>query len=146
MVEITQIADEIGVGVHFNPFVTWNDKMLKYGVVRMDDLVHNILNWDRFYLSVRLQKLEILCLADFLNSSSPELYTYLWIIWMLQIQTLLIEGCIVCCSSSLALQVHTALPIWEIYGCILLRTKTRYGPIPFGDYTSPRLVDPGWGW
>ncbi|KAE7996407.1 hypothetical protein FH972_001136 [Carpinus fangiana] len=53
---ITQIADEIGVGVHFNPFVSWNDKMFKYGVVRMHDLVQDILNWERFYLSGRLQK------------------------------------------------------------------------------------------
>ncbi|XP_030456018.1 uncharacterized protein LOC115677102 isoform X4 [Syzygium oleosum] len=53
---ITEIADEIGVGVHFNPFVTWNDKMLKYGVVRMHDLVEDVLKWDRFYLSGRLQK------------------------------------------------------------------------------------------
>ncbi|XP_056172207.1 uncharacterized protein LOC130134369 isoform X1 [Syzygium oleosum] len=49
-------TDEIGVGVHFNPFVTWNDKMLKYGVVRMHDLVEDVLKWDRFYLSGRLQK------------------------------------------------------------------------------------------
>lgn len=27
MRKITEIADEIGVGVHFNPFVTWNDKV-----------------------------------------------------------------------------------------------------------------------
>ncbi|XP_059439626.1 uncharacterized protein LOC132172194 isoform X1 [Corylus avellana] len=53
---ITQIADEIGVGVHFNPFVSWNDKMFKYGIVRMHDLVQDILNWERFYLSGRLQK------------------------------------------------------------------------------------------
>ncbi|KAF5475342.1 hypothetical protein F2P56_007154 [Juglans regia] len=53
---ITEIADEIGVGVHFNPFVTWNHKMLKYGVVRMHDLIKDILNWERFYLSGRLQK------------------------------------------------------------------------------------------
>ncbi|GLU12700.1 hypothetical protein SLE2022_293620 [Rubroshorea leprosula] len=53
---ITEVADEIGVGVHFNPFVTWNNKMLKYGVVRMHNLVHDILNWERFYLSGRLQK------------------------------------------------------------------------------------------
>lgn len=53
---ITEIADEIGVGVHFNPFVTWNDKMLKYGVVRMHDLLQDVLRWDRFYLSGRLQK------------------------------------------------------------------------------------------
>lgn len=53
---ITEVADEIGVGVHFNPFVTWKDKMFKYGVVRMDDLVRDVLNWERFYLSGRLQK------------------------------------------------------------------------------------------
>ncbi|KAK3189047.1 hypothetical protein Dsin_028608 [Dipteronia sinensis] len=53
---ITQVADKIGVGVHFNPFVTWNDKMLKYGVVWMHDLVQDILTWERFYLSGRLQK------------------------------------------------------------------------------------------
>ncbi|KAL5840896.1 hypothetical protein ACOSQ3_013581 [Xanthoceras sorbifolium] len=53
---ITQVADEVGVGVYFNPFVTWNNKILKYGVVRMDDLVQDILNWERFYLSGRLQK------------------------------------------------------------------------------------------
>ncbi|CAL5371725.1 unnamed protein product [Camellia sinensis] len=50
------VADEIGVGVHFNPFVTWKDKMFKYGVVRMDDLVRDVLKWERFYLSGRLQK------------------------------------------------------------------------------------------
>ncbi|XP_031372873.1 phosphatidate cytidylyltransferase, mitochondrial isoform X2 [Punica granatum] len=54
--QITEIADGIGVGVHFNPFVTWNDKMLKYGVVQMHDLIEDVLNWDRFYLSGRLQK------------------------------------------------------------------------------------------
>ncbi|XP_017970698.1 PREDICTED: phosphatidate cytidylyltransferase, mitochondrial isoform X2 [Theobroma cacao] len=53
---ITEVADDIGVGVHFNPFVTWKNKMLKYGVVRMHDLVQDILNWERFYLSGRLQK------------------------------------------------------------------------------------------
>lgn len=53
---ITQVADKIGVGVHFNPFVTWNDKMLKYGVVRMHDLVQDVLHWERFYLCGRLQK------------------------------------------------------------------------------------------
>uniref|UniRef100_A0A7C8YLE6 Phosphatidate cytidylyltransferase, mitochondrial n=1 Tax=Opuntia streptacantha TaxID=393608 RepID=A0A7C8YLE6_OPUST len=53
---ITEVADEIGVGVHFNPFVSWNDKTFKYGVVRMHDLVEDVLNWERFYLSGRLQK------------------------------------------------------------------------------------------
>lgn len=53
---ITQVADRIGVGVHFNPFVVSNDRMIKYGVVRMQDLVQDILNWNHFYLSGRLQK------------------------------------------------------------------------------------------
>ncbi|CAI9267139.1 unnamed protein product [Lactuca saligna] len=53
---ITNVADHIGVGVHFNPFVSWNDKMYKYGVVQTDDLVQDMLNWERFYLSGRLQK------------------------------------------------------------------------------------------
>ncbi|XP_022571236.1 phosphatidate cytidylyltransferase, mitochondrial-like isoform X4 [Brassica napus] len=53
---ITQVADKVGVGVHFNPFVSWNDRKLKYGVVRMNDLVQDILDWNRFYLSGRLQK------------------------------------------------------------------------------------------
>jgi translocator assembly and maintenance protein 41 len=53
---ITNVADKVGVGVHFNPFVNWNDRKLKYGVVRMHDLVQDILDWKRFYLSGRLQK------------------------------------------------------------------------------------------
>ncbi|KAM1688502.1 hypothetical protein ACFX13_036856 [Malus domestica] len=53
---ITNVADGIGVGVHFNPFVSWDDKMYKYGVVRMHNLVQDVLNWERFYLSGRLQK------------------------------------------------------------------------------------------
>lgn len=31
-------------------------QMLKYGVVRMHDFVQDILNWEKFYLSGRLQK------------------------------------------------------------------------------------------
>ncbi|KAK1260072.1 hypothetical protein QJS04_geneDACA020005 [Acorus gramineus] len=53
---ITGVADRIGVGVHFNPYVKWEDKMIKYGVVRMHDLVQDLLYWERFYLSGRLQK------------------------------------------------------------------------------------------
>ncbi|KAI5667241.1 hypothetical protein M9H77_17094 [Catharanthus roseus] len=53
---ITDVADEIGVGVHFNPFVSVNNKMFKYGVVRMHDLIEDILGWKSFYLSGRLQK------------------------------------------------------------------------------------------
>ncbi|KAF3779755.1 Phosphatidate cytidylyltransferase [Nymphaea thermarum] len=54
--KITQIAEQIGVGVHFNPFVQWKDKVLKYGVIRMHDLVNDVLKWEKFYVSGRLQK------------------------------------------------------------------------------------------
>ncbi|KAK4254621.1 hypothetical protein QN277_009977 [Acacia crassicarpa] len=53
---VTEVADKIGVGVHFNPFVSWNRKMFKYGVVQIDDLLRDVLCWDRFYLSGRFQK------------------------------------------------------------------------------------------
>ncbi|XP_078172843.1 translocator assembly/maintenance protein isoform X1 [Carex rostrata] len=53
---ITCLADDIGAGVHFNPFVEWRDKRIKYGVVRMHDLAMDVLSWNRFYLSGRLQK------------------------------------------------------------------------------------------
>lgn len=53
---VTGVADGIGVGVHFNPFITCGDKMYKYGVVRVDDLIQDILEWKTFYLSGRLQK------------------------------------------------------------------------------------------
>ncbi|XP_020576233.1 phosphatidate cytidylyltransferase, mitochondrial isoform X2 [Phalaenopsis equestris] len=53
---ITSVADRVGAGVHFNPFVEWKDKIIKYGVVRMHDLAQDILTWDQFYLSGRLQK------------------------------------------------------------------------------------------
>ncbi|XP_074334490.1 uncharacterized protein LOC141671937 isoform X3 [Apium graveolens] len=53
---VTGVADGIGVGVHFNPFITCGDKMYKYGVVRVDDLIQDLLEWKTFYLSGRLQK------------------------------------------------------------------------------------------
>ncbi|XP_024021782.1 phosphatidate cytidylyltransferase, mitochondrial isoform X2 [Morus notabilis] len=53
---ITGVANGIGAGVHFNPYVNWGDKMFKYGVVRLHDLIKDILHWERFYLSGRLQK------------------------------------------------------------------------------------------
>ncbi|CAL0324802.1 unnamed protein product [Lupinus luteus] len=53
---VTGVADNIGVGVHFNPFVTWNGKMYKYGVVQTRDLLQDVLHWEKFYLCGRLQK------------------------------------------------------------------------------------------
>ncbi|XP_027918854.1 phosphatidate cytidylyltransferase, mitochondrial-like isoform X5 [Vigna unguiculata] len=54
--KITGVADKIGMGVHFNPFVCWNGKLFKYGVVRMHDLLQDVHYWEKFYLCGRLQK------------------------------------------------------------------------------------------
>ncbi|KAF3630774.1 putative haloacid dehalogenase-like hydrolase domain-containing protein 3-like [Capsicum annuum] len=48
------IADDIGVGVHFNPFVSCNNKMVKYGVVQMHDLIQDILGWERSQMAMKL--------------------------------------------------------------------------------------------
>lgn len=53
---ITEVAEEIGAGVHFNAFVPWKDKKIKYGVIRMHELIQDVLNWHRLYISGRLQK------------------------------------------------------------------------------------------
>nr|GMD96558.1 phosphatidate cytidylyltransferase, mitochondrial-like isoform X1 [Ipomoea batatas] len=44
---INGIANNIGVGIHFNPFVSWNNKMFKYGVVQVHDLIEDIQGWER---------------------------------------------------------------------------------------------------
>eukprot|EP00250_Pteridium_aquilinum_P012846 c20980_g1_i2 orf=811-1329(-) len=53
---ISLIADKVGAGVHFNAFVPWRGKMIKYGVIGMDYLTQDILSWKSLYVSGRLQK------------------------------------------------------------------------------------------
>ncbi|ONK75045.1 uncharacterized protein A4U43_C03F12750 [Asparagus officinalis] len=50
------VANRIGAGVHFNPFVEWKNKEIKYGVVGVQDLAREVLTWDKFFLCGRLQK------------------------------------------------------------------------------------------
>ncbi|XP_057832805.2 uncharacterized protein LOC131043591 [Cryptomeria japonica] len=63
---VTEVAEKIGVGVHFNAFVPWKDKKIKYGVIRMHWLIRDVLNWDSLYISGRLQK-PVHILRDNLN-------------------------------------------------------------------------------
>lgn len=53
---VSSVAETVGAGVHFNAFVPWQDKMLKYGVIGMDNLAEDILSWKSLYISGRLQK------------------------------------------------------------------------------------------
>ncbi|GKZ27509.1 mitochondrial translocator assembly and maintenance protein 41 [Aspergillus brasiliensis] len=47
---------ELGAGIYFNPFVTVNGTLIKYGVVSMDTLCRDLTTWDTLYLAGRLQK------------------------------------------------------------------------------------------
>ncbi|KAI5058101.1 hypothetical protein GOP47_0026271 [Adiantum capillus-veneris] len=53
---VSSVAEKVGAGVHFNAFVPWRDKLIKYGVIGMDHLAEDILSWKSLYISGRLQK------------------------------------------------------------------------------------------
>lgn len=53
---ISGIQDRMGAGVYFNPFITVNGVMIKYGVVNLDTIVEDLSEWNTLYLAGRLQK------------------------------------------------------------------------------------------
>ncbi|KAJ1895375.1 Mitochondrial translocator assembly and maintenance protein 41 [Kickxella alabastrina] len=53
---VTFVQERIGAGVYYNPFIEINGVMVKYGVVSMDTLSSDLLNWDSLYLAGRMHK------------------------------------------------------------------------------------------
>ncbi|KAI9677309.1 MAG: Mitochondrial translocator assembly and maintenance protein 41 [Trizodia sp. TS-e1964] len=53
---VSYVQDEWGAGVYFNPYVTVNGTLIKYGVVNLDTLCRDLSEWDTLYLAGRLQK------------------------------------------------------------------------------------------
>ncbi|KAF8930871.1 Mitochondrial translocator assembly and maintenance protein 41 [Dissophora ornata] len=53
---VAMTQERFGAGVYFNPFVEVNGMMIKYGVVSIDTLCNDLLNWETMYLSGRLHK------------------------------------------------------------------------------------------
>lgn len=53
---VSQVQDKWGAGVYFNPYVTVNGTLIKYGVVNIDTLCRDLSDWDTLYLAGRLQK------------------------------------------------------------------------------------------
>lgn len=53
---ISRVQDRWGAGVYFNPYVTVNGTLIKYGVVNLDTLCRDLSGWDTLYLAGRLQK------------------------------------------------------------------------------------------
>ncbi|KIX03406.1 uncharacterized protein Z518_06958 [Rhinocladiella mackenziei CBS 650.93] len=53
---VSKIQDSFGAGVYFNPYVTINGTLIKYGVVNLDTLCKDLSEWNTLYLAGRLQK------------------------------------------------------------------------------------------
>ena len=53
---VSRIQDKWGAGVYYNPYVTVNGTLIKYGVVNLDTLCNDLSTWDTLYLAGRLQK------------------------------------------------------------------------------------------
>ena len=53
---VSQIQDKWGAGIYYNPYVTVNGTLIKYGVVNLDTLCRDLSTWDTLYLAGRLQK------------------------------------------------------------------------------------------
>ena len=53
---VSQVQDKWGAGVYFNPYVTVNGALIKYGVVNLATLHDDLSDWNTLYLAGRLQK------------------------------------------------------------------------------------------
>jgi translocator assembly and maintenance protein 41 len=53
---VSYVQDSIGAGVYFNPYITINGTLVKYGVVNLETLRNDLSEWSTLYLAGRLQK------------------------------------------------------------------------------------------
>ncbi|PVV00565.1 hypothetical protein BB560_005050 [Smittium megazygosporum] len=53
---VSLVQQKLGAGVYYNPYVTINGTLLKYGVVSVDTLTSDLLEWDSLYLAGRMHK------------------------------------------------------------------------------------------
>ncbi|EER26675.1 Mitochondrial translocator assembly and maintenance protein 41 [Coccidioides posadasii str. Silveira] len=53
---VSQVQDKWGAGVYFNPYVTVNGTLIKYGVVNIDTMCKDLSEWDTLYIAGRLHK------------------------------------------------------------------------------------------
>ena len=53
---LSRVQDGWGAGVYFNPYITVNGSLIKYGVVNLDTLCKDLSEWQTLYLAGRLQK------------------------------------------------------------------------------------------
>ena len=53
---VSHIQDAYGAGAYFNPYITVNGTLIKYGVVNLTTLQRDLSEWDTLYLAGRLHK------------------------------------------------------------------------------------------
>lgn len=53
---VSAVQDKWGAGVYFNPYITVNGTLIKYGVVNLDTIRKDLTDWDTLYLAGRLHK------------------------------------------------------------------------------------------
>jgi len=72
--KITNIQDNFGANIYYNPFVRVDGVLIKYGVIRTHYLIQDLNKWTQLYVAGRLHKpIELL----FYNSENTELKTAL---------------------------------------------------------------------
>ncbi|CAG8466009.1 8040_t:CDS:2 [Funneliformis mosseae] len=53
---ITILQEKFGAGIYYNPYVKVEDTLIKYGVVSIDKMCKDLLNWETLYLAGRMHK------------------------------------------------------------------------------------------
>ncbi|VVT58372.1 uncharacterized protein SAPINGB_P006173 [Magnusiomyces paraingens] len=53
---VSFVQDKLGSGVYFNPYVEIDGVKIKYGVVNVNTLLHDLSSWNTLYLAGRLHK------------------------------------------------------------------------------------------
>ena len=53
---VSTVQERWGAGVYFNPYITVNGTLIKYGVVNLDTLCTDLSEWNTLYLAGRLHK------------------------------------------------------------------------------------------
>ncbi|KAL1923712.1 uncharacterized protein VTP21DRAFT_8692 [Calcarisporiella thermophila] len=53
---VSFLQDKVGAHVYFNPYVEVNGLLIKYGVVSVDRLCKDLLDWETLYLAGRMHK------------------------------------------------------------------------------------------
>lgn len=53
---ITQLQEQFGARIYFNPYVELSNFSIKYGVIKTDHLIEDLLQWTKLYVAGRLHK------------------------------------------------------------------------------------------